>query len=45
MLSPVLFTDFFVVISLSLDLQATSQLEIVLQLASISSFKASTNKR
>jgi hypothetical protein len=29
----VLFNDFFVVVSLSLDLQAISQLEIVLQLA------------
>jgi hypothetical protein len=29
----VLLNDFFVVVSLSLDLQATSQLEIVLQLA------------
>jgi hypothetical protein len=39
-----LFNDFIVVVSSSLDLQAISQLEIVLQLAWISSFKPSTNK-
>jgi len=33
MLLLVLLNDFFVTISLSLDLQATSQLEVVLQLA------------
>jgi hypothetical protein len=33
MLLPVLLNDFLVTISLSLDLQATSQLEVVLQLA------------
>jgi hypothetical protein len=33
MLSLVLFNDFIVVVSSSLDLQAISQLEIVLQLA------------
>jgi hypothetical protein len=33
MLSPILFNDFFVVVNSSFVLQATSQLEIVLQLA------------
>jgi hypothetical protein len=33
MLSLVLFNDFLVVVSLSLELQATSQLEFALQLA------------